>query len=609
MKEKAQYDKDKAEYDKLKAEWDAKKAQYDKDKAAYDQALEDYNKKLEEYNKQVEADKIENDKRRAEYAEKLKKFEEESKKPGRFASEDKNNLIFKKEPNAKISIEVKDTGDTGALAMIKDTSEDYRFWQLNHKKLSSDQLSDEALAKNNFTNNVIKRWDETVTNYRGYGTNPHITIYPVIAKKGRPFTVTYTNLENTTYNKKKVTRIDYEYTVIDTGSSVDTMQIAPAYDPTISVSIYGAFRTHGYKTRVRMKPTLYLEDGTKVIPTKEKPVMFAINSMNTGWYDYSFKSGYFVDNKDMFEELTGKPSTYEKYRDNEFKKLYNGDWETITQPGGITTDPAKRKELFEKEHKLYEEYTKVEDEYRKDGYKKVKDYMINKYGTDEHKWPSTYREIVYKIHNGSFIKLNESFVDKHDDGIYADKVLDDIDSGTPAWDNQESPWKYMGAGIVKVTEEDFYLEFGATVPFGQLFGLNTAIVDESIVVKPKLELVETPKPTPPAPPVEPKQPELKEPTPPVKPDFKEPTPPTKPVEPKVTPPTEPVEPPKEEKLTEPVEPPKVEKPTESVEPPKEEKPTLPRTGSASDMSMSVVGLLTTLASFFVFTKRKYESNK
>ena len=148
MKEKAQYDKDKAEYDKLKAEWDAKKAQYDKDKAAYDQAqtdyntakaeydkqLVDYNKKLEEYNKQVEAneaaDKIENSKRRADYEEKLKKFEEESKKAGHFASEDKNNLIFEKEPNAKISIEVKDTGDTGALAMIKDTSEDYRFWQL-----------------------------------------------------------------------------------------------------------------------------------------------------------------------------------------------------------------------------------------------------------------------------------------------------------------------------------------------------------------------------------------------------------------------------------------------------------------------------------------------
>lgn len=239
-KQKAKVDKAKAEYDKLKAEWETKKAQYDKDKAAYDQAqgdyntakaeydkqLVDYNKKLEEYNKQVkaneDADKIENDKRRAEYAEKLKKFEEESKKPGHFASEDKNNLIFVKEPNAKISIEVKDTGDTGALAMIKD-SEHYRFWQLNHKKLSSDQLSDEALAKNNLTDNIVKHFDENVTGYREYGNNPHIKTYPVIAKKDRPFTVTYTNLENTTYDKKKVTRIDYEYTVLDTGSSVDTM--------------------------------------------------------------------------------------------------------------------------------------------------------------------------------------------------------------------------------------------------------------------------------------------------------------------------------------------------------------------------------------------------
>lgn len=79
--------------------------------------------------------------------------------------------------------------------------------------------------------------------------------------------------------------------------------------------------------------------------------------------------------------------------------------------------------------------------------------------------------------------------------------------------------------------------------------------------------------------------------------------------PKVEKPTEPVEPPKMVKPTKQVETPKEETPTKQVEPPKEEKPTLPHTGSASDMSMTVVGLLTTLASFFVFTKRKDESNK
>lgn len=680
-KQKAEADRVKAEYEKLKAEWDAKKAQYEKDKAAYDKAQTDYNMakadydaklatyntKLAEYNKQVKsneaADKIENDKRRAEYNEKLKKFEEESKKPGRFASEEKNYLIFVKEPNAKISIEVKDTGDTGALAMLKYTQKDGSFWKLNHKKLSSDQLSDEALAKNNLTDKIIKRWDETVTGYREYGKDPHITTYPVIAKKDRPFTVTYTNLENTTYDKKKVTRIDYEYTVLETGSSVDTMQISPAYDPTISVSIYGDFRKHGYSTRVRMKPTLYLEDGTKVIPTKEKPVMFAVSSMNTGWHDYSDNSYYFADNKDMFKEFYGKSGVYDEYLNDEFKKLYNVDLETASKPGGLLSDPSKRQEWNTKKAELKTAYVKDEEEYKKDGFKKVKDYMTNKYGSNVNTWPSTYREIVYAIHNASFIKLNESFVYKHDDGFYADKTLDEINSGNPVWDNQESPYKYKGAGVIKVTEDGFYLEFGATVPFTQLFGINTAIVDEYIDVKPKLELVETPKPTPPTKPVEPKQPELKEPTPlgvapkepnkfdkekpvkpdlkepkaptpPVKPDLKEPTPPTRPVEPpKVEKPVKPVEPPKEETPVKPVEPPKVEKPakpvvppkeetpakpveppkveksTKPVEPPKEEKPTLPRTGSASDMSMTVVGLLTTLASFFVFTKRKDESNK
>ena len=234
-----------------------------------------------------------------------------------------------------------------------------------------------------------------------------------------------------------------------------------------------------------------------------------------------------------------------------------------------------------------------------------------------------YREIVYDIHKGEFIPLNESFIGKHNDGLYADKSVDNAGY----WDNQNAPDKYKGAGILKVTSDGFYLEFGATVPFAQLFGLNTAIVDEYMDLKPKLELVETPKPTPPTKPVEPKQPGLKEPAPlgvapkepnkfdkekPVKPTVTPPTAPTPPIKPDLkepTPPTRPVEPPKVEKPAKPVEPPKVETPTEPVEPPKVEKPTLPRTGSASDMSMTVVGLLTTLASFFVFTKRKDESNK
>ena len=394
------------------------------------------------------------------------------------------------------------------------------------------------------------------------------------------------------YGCKDKYLIDYEYTVLDTGSSVDTMQISPAYDPTISVSIYGDFRKHGYSTRVRMKPTLYLEDGTKVIPTKEKPVMFAVSSMNTGWHGYSDNSYYFADNKDMFKEFYGKSGVYDEYLNDEFKKLYNVDLETASKPGGLLSDPAKRQEWGTKKAELKQAYVKDEEEYKKDGFKKVKDYMTNKYGSNVNKWPSTYREIVYAIHNASFIKLNESFVYKHDDGFYADKTLDEINSGNPVWDNQESPYKYKGAGVIKVTEDGFYLEFGATVPFTQLFGINTAIVDEYIDVKPKLELIETP--TPPTRPVEP--PKVEKPVKPVEP-------------PKVEKPVKPVEPPKVEKPTKQVETPKEEIPTKLVEPPKEEKPTLPRTGSASDMSMTVVGLLTTLASFFVFTKRKDESNK
>ena len=325
------------------------------------------------------------DKRKAEYNEKLSEFEKLAKKPGRFVSEEKNYLIFVKEPNAKIHVEVNDTGDTGALAMLKYTNKDGWFWKWHNKQLSSDQLTDEALAKNKLTDNVIKRWDETVTGYREYGADPHITTYPVIAKKDRPFTVTYTNLENTTYDKKKVTRIDYEYTVLETGSSVDTMQVSPVYDPAISVSIYGDYQKHGYSTRVRMKPTLYLEDGTKVIPTKEKPIMFAVSSLNTGWDDYSESRWHYADGKNMFTELMGLPISVDEYLRDEFKKIYHVDFETAWKPGGLMSDKEKAEEWKAKRKELVATHKAAEDEYVKDGYKKVNDYMIAKYGTDKQK--------------------------------------------------------------------------------------------------------------------------------------------------------------------------------------------------------------------------------
>lgn len=177
-------------------------------------------------------------------------------------------------------------------------------------------------------------------------------------------------------------------------------------------------------------------------------------------------------------------------------------------------------------------------------------------------------------------------MEKHPDGYYSDKSVDSVGG----WDNPQSPKQYIGAGVIKVTEDNFSLEFGSTTPKIQRFALNTTVADFYIVTKPKLELINTPDPEKPTPPIEP---EIEEPTPlnpiPNEPDSPKPFEKPEPKKPELNlnePPTPPIPPKEPEKPISgiPVDPPVVEipelkidkPPVKPIEPPKqEEKPKTP----------------------------------
>ena len=486
QKQKEENDKLLAEYKVKLAEWESKKAKYDKELAEYNVALEAYNTKkkvyeeeLREYEKALverkkliaankEADKKVNDENKKKIAEIIKKNKENETEPGHFVSKVKNALVFDDEPDAVATVEINRIGNSGAYGLIKSNRVPH-FWKEWFSKLTEDNLNNEYLMKNKISDNIKFSWDDKFTTLRDFD-GKNFTTYSVIAKKNRPFTITYTNLKNSTYDGKKIAKVEYTYEVLSSGSSSDFMVVEPAKNPTMSVSIYGDGNNPDYPTRVKITPKFYLEDGTMVTPTEDKPFMFSLLSLNASFRDYA--DGRVTDRtisnkiKELHSDVMFSESEFGRfgYVHGEFEKKYNVKWNDRNKDGFYS---KVRSEWEALEKPLFEKYKELE----KEAYTKLEEF----YGGRE-KLPSFYREKVYKINNGEFIKLNGSYVDKHRDGVYSDKNVDAI-SG---WDNQTSKTKYLGAGVAKVTSDNFSLEFGASVPVSQLFSLNTKGINDFI---------------------------------------------------------------------------------------------------------------------------------
>lgn len=516
-------------------------ANYNKAVAEYQKALKDRTDTIER-NKQLDAE--ENKKRKEAYEAALRQQEIDARKPGRFSSDVKNALAFTHEPNAKVQIDI---GNGGALALIKSRDVGWKFnWNAYNRDLSSDKLDDATLKRLKLDTHVFKHWDPNIISPDEVGGGKDVDTYTILAKKNTPFKVTYTNIQNSTYDGRKISKIEYIYEVLETGSDSDLMQVNVAKDPTISVWVRGTNGSPNHRTRVKLTPIFYDNNGKKIIPTKEKPMFLGMGSMNAGYQTLDQRNGWFYDGKDLFSELMGFPYDRYLYMQNKFYEKYKVKWADRNKDGFFT----KVKSEWDTVSKQYwNDWDKVTAPFNE----KLKTYMKTKFGNDESLWPSQYREIVYKLNNGTFIRLNDSRVASHPDGYYSDTNVDAIHN----WDNPASPTQFFGAGVIHVAGDNFSMEFGSTTPKQQRFALNTIVADFYIAAKPVLELQKTPEPPLPKAPVRPNvvspHDPGREPTPPTynprdipKPNYtgpKEPTPPapftlTPPVPPKpVTPPT------------------------------------------------------------------------
>ena len=236
-----------------KTDYEAKLAKYEADLAKYKKELAEYPAKLQAY--EAEQAKIKAAMALAE----SKKNED-----GNLSRPSAQSLIFKSEPNAELSLTT--TGEfvsyTGMEAAVKNTAEfANKLFQLDNFKVTDIQNA-------NYQTNKQESFG-TVGKYSEYNSNVTSGKGPtewssVLLKRGQSATATYTNLQGTYYQGKKVSKIVYTYT-LDPSSKFrnDKAWLGIFKDPTMGVfaSAYTGNTEDATSLFVKTEFQFYDEDG------------------------------------------------------------------------------------------------------------------------------------------------------------------------------------------------------------------------------------------------------------------------------------------------------------------------------------------------------------
>ncbi|MET3634887.1 GbpC/Spa domain-containing protein [Streptococcus porcorum] len=257
----AQFQKDLANYETALNDYEVAKKEFDQVKADNDRLLSLYEEKVNLYQQNHREWELE----KALYDEKFKAAEADTLKEGFLSKVHAQYLIFKNEPNAKVSFEgVQDffgaNHDFGlALAGISG----------NPKDITRDQQPNLAIGVGGAT-------------AAGAGDG-----YGVFLKQGQPITVTYTGLEKSTYKGRAITKVIYTFELVSTFSPE---QVATAFiykDPTKTIYV-GHHGDNHAATDFTIHQTIrfYYNDTEQVILDEATSSLLSLSSLN-----HSFEFG------------------------------------------------------------------------------------------------------------------------------------------------------------------------------------------------------------------------------------------------------------------------------------------------------------------------------
>lgn len=215
-----------------KDEYDAKVNKYNQDVAAYNQAKQEWDAKKAE---------LEN-----------KKTEE-----GQLTETLAQNLIFKDEPNAEVSI----SGNFQGYWKRTDNHYGNDYGNVDYKPESGDTLE--------------QSWSGGYTTWKA--SNDNFLGLPVVLSQGDSITATYTNLQNSSYAGKKISKI--EYTI--SSNQTQPHSVFVLKNPALGLWTYNTKEGNNtVQTNLTMK--FYDEDGNLIEFDENHPALVNMGSLNSG---------------------------------------------------------------------------------------------------------------------------------------------------------------------------------------------------------------------------------------------------------------------------------------------------------------------------------------
>ena len=284
---------DKAKHDANSQATDASKATYDKAVANRDAQVNDAKSKgvsvkdasatatnYEEAAQKVAEEQKANEAITAKFEKDKAEAQANTNKDGYISEVVKNSLIYDKEPNAKIESVV------GPTRFVKESS----YWRVFNAHGYGFVVGD--YNSNDFTTSMTEAQEGAKSSN-------------FMLRQGEKATVTYTGLENSTFNGEKITKVELTYTA--TKAPDGEMLVGAQADPTVTVT-YGSDATRGIfapgGNELQIDVKFYTAKGA-VTATKESPVLLSLASLNSlgadSYYEYVTK----VDDNSRFVPITG----------------------------------------------------------------------------------------------------------------------------------------------------------------------------------------------------------------------------------------------------------------------------------------------------------------
>lgn len=221
-----------------KDEYDAKVNKYNQDVAAYNQAKQEWD---------------------------AKKAELESKKTeeGQLTETLAQNLIFKDEPNAEATV----SGNFQGYWKRSDNRYGNDYGNVDYKPESGDTLE--------------QSWSGGYATWKA--SNDNFLGLPVVLSQGDSITATYTNLQNSSYAGKKISKI--EYTI--SSNQTQPHSVFVLKNPALGLWTYNTKEGNNtVQTNLTMK--FYDEDGNLIEFDEAHPALVNMGSLNSG----TTSSGY-----------------------------------------------------------------------------------------------------------------------------------------------------------------------------------------------------------------------------------------------------------------------------------------------------------------------------